>query len=260
VRLRLTLEYDGSAFSGWQIQPEGSTVQGVLEAAFAAVTGTAVRVMGAGRTDAGVHARGQVAHCDCATALAPQAVRRALNAVLPAGVAVLDVRAAQDDFDARRDALCKRYRYRILNRRPRSPLRAQQTWHVAVPLDVAAMRVAAARLEGHHDFAAFRGARGGAPDHQRTERTLDRLRVRRADDEVHVVAESRGFLRYMVRNLTGALVAVGQGRLSPDEVAAILASGDRARAPATAPASGLCLESIWYPDGGEPAADPRAGA
>jgi tRNA pseudouridine38-40 synthase len=257
VRLRLTLEYDGSQFSGWQIQPNGSTVQGVLEDALRRVTGSAVRVIGAGRTDAGVHARGQVAHCDCAAELDEPALRRALNGVLPGAVAVLEVRRVEDDFHARRDAVRKRYRYRVLNRRAPSPLRASQTWHIWSPLDLGAMRRAAQRLEGPRDFAAFRGAPGGVVDAEKTERTLERLAVEREGDEVQLVAEARSFLRYMVRNLAGALVAVGLGRMSVDELGAALDSRDRSRAPATAPAAGLCLESVWYRgDAGAPIRSP----
>lgn len=245
-RLRLTLEYDGSDFRGWQVQPEGRSVQGILEAALREITGEDVRLVGAGRTDAGVHALGQAAHCDSATRLAPLELRRALNAVLPADVAVRELVEAADGFHARRDARLKRYVYRILNRPTPSPLRQRFTWHLRERLDDGAMRAAAQALLGEHDFAAYRGAPGGAPPEQSTRRRLDRLDARREADELHLVAEGPAFLRHMVRNLVGTLVEVGQGRRPVEAPAAVLASGQRARAGATAPAQGLCLERVEY--------------
>jgi tRNA pseudouridine38-40 synthase len=250
-RLRLTLEYDGSDFVSWQVQAAGRSVQGVVEGAVERVTGVPARVIGASRTDAGVHARGQVAHVDCSTRLRAAELQRALNAVLPGDVGVAEVREAEPSFHAQRDALSKRYVYRILVGGAPSPLRRRRVWHVRGPLRLEAMGSAAAALEGCHDFAAFRGAPGGPPPDQDTRRTLERLEIRPCGDEVRLVAEGRSFLRYMVRNLAGTLVAVGLGRLPPEAVADILASRDRARAGATAPARGLCLERIRY--GGEPA-------
>jgi len=171
ARLRLKLEYDGSAFQGWQLQSNAPSVQRALEVAIADVTGETVRVHGAGRTDAGVHALGQVAHLDTASTLAPEAFRRALNAVLPQGVSVLETVEVDPRFHARHDAVGKTYRYRILNRPDPSPLRAAQTWHIRRDLDVARMSQAAAHLVGDNDFAAFRGATdlrdalGGVVDH-----------------------------------------------------------------------------------------------
>jgi len=245
ARLRLKLEYDGSAFQGWQLQSNAPSVQRALEVAIADVTGETVRVHGAGRTDAGVHALGQVAHLDTASTLAPEAFRRALNAVLPQGVSVLETVEVDPRFHARHDAVGKTYRYRILNRPDPSPLRAAQTWHIRRDLDVARMSQAAAHLVGDNDFAAFRGAPGG-PARERTRRTLDALDVSRADDEIHVLTRGRSFLRYMVRNIVGTLVEVGQGRRAPDDLVELLASGDRSRAGPTAPAWGLCLESVRY--------------
>jgi tRNA pseudouridine38-40 synthase len=253
-RLRLTLEYDGSDFQGWQIQAAGRSVQGVVEAALERVIGAPVRVIGASRTDAGVHARGQVAHFDCSTRLEAPELQRALNAVLSADVAARDVREAGSAFHAQRDALSKRYVYRILAADTPSPLRRRCVWHLRGPLRLEAMRSSASILEGRHDFAAFRGAPGGPPPDQETRRTLDRLEVLACGDEVRLVAEGRSFLRYMVRNLAGTLAAVGLGRLPPERVADILASGDRALAAPTAPAQGLCLERIRY--AGEPPGSP----
>jgi tRNA pseudouridine38-40 synthase len=246
-RIRLLLEYDGTDFVGWQEQPDARSVQGELESAVSELAGGPVRVRGAGRTDSGVHATGQAAHLDWTGRLGPVELRGALNARLAPDLSVIDVRVVPDDFDARRDALSKRYRYRILNRPSPSPLRRRVTWHLRRRLDVDAMRRGAEHLVGDRDFESFRGAPGGPPPSQCTRRTLDALEVRREGDECWIRARSRSFLRYMVRNLVGTLVEVGAGRLDLDEIPAILASRDRSRAGPTAPPQGLCLEWIEYP-------------
>lgn len=245
-RLYLRLEYHGARLAGWQRQASARTVQGELESALERIAGTAARVSGASRTDAGVHARGQAAHVDLATRLSPAEIHRALCAVLPDDIAVLEVRPVGPTFHARHTAQRKRYRYRILDRRAGSPLRAGLTWHVRRRLHHAAMQAAAAALTGDHDFAAFRGSRGGALPNERTRRTLDRLSVDRDGDELHIIAEGRSFLRYMVRNLTGTLVEVGLGKRAPATMAEILASRDRSTAGPTAPPHGLCLEAVVY--------------
>ncbi len=221
------------------------------------MTGDETRVTGAGRTDAGVHARGQVAHFDTGSRLGDRELARALNAVLAPDVAIVRLEAVSSDFHARFHALRRRYRYRLLAGRPRSPVRRREVWEVRQRLNRAAMARAAAALEGTHDFVAFRGAPGGAPENERTERTLDRLSVDRVRDEIQVVAEAQSFLRHMVRNLVGTLVAVGAGRLPEGAVLEILASRDRSRAAPTAPAHGLCLEWVRYgsADGAETSAD-----
>jgi tRNA pseudouridine38-40 synthase len=247
----MTLEYDGTDFAGFQLQPDARSVQGVLEAAILEITREQRRVIPAGRTDAGVHARGQVAHFDCDTRLAPGDLQRSLNAVLPRDVAVLELARARPDFDARRDARAKRYVYRILNRPEPSPLRARTHLHLRAPLDVAAMTEAAKSLLGSHDFSAFRGAPGGVPEDENPRRSLDRLDVVARGDEVALEAEGRSFLRHMVRNIAGTLIEVGQGRRTPGELAEVLASRDRARAGPTAAPHGLCLERVSYdPDPG----------
>jgi tRNA pseudouridine38-40 synthase len=246
-RFRLTLEYDGSDFQGWQFQPDVRTVQAVVEAAISEVTGEQRRIQAAGRTDAGVHAWGQVAHFDAATHLSAIELQRALNAVLPRDVAAREVREVASDFDARRDAVAKRYVYRILRRASPSPLRRRYCWHIRGPLDLAAMRAAADELKGSHDFAALRGAPGGPSVSEETQRTLDQLELLSDGDEVRIRAEARSFLRYMVRNLVGTLVEVGQGRLTVARIPEILESRDRSQAGPTAPAHGLCLEVIRYP-------------
>ena len=245
-RIALIVEYDGSDFAGWQLQPDARSVQGELEAAFREVTGQEPRVHGAGRTDAGVHATGQAAHVDVDSRLSALELCRALNAVLPADVALRQVREAAPDFDARHDALGKRYVYRILSRATPAPLRRAQSWQLRGRLDLEAMRKAARSLEGTHDFAAFRGAHGGADPEEPTRRSLDRLGIERRSDEIRIVAEGRSFLRYMVRNLVGTLVEVGAGRLPEAAVTEILSSGNRSRAGPTAPAHGLSLEWVQY--------------
>jgi tRNA pseudouridine38-40 synthase len=243
-RFRATLEYDGTEFSGWQLQPDARTVQGELEAALAGVTGAPSRPTAASRTDAGVHARGQVVHFDSGTRLSPTELRRALNSKLPRDVSVLEVREAPADYHARHDAIGKRYVYRILARGSPSPLRRRFVWHLRQRLDLGAMQAAAAGLLGSHDFAAFRGVPGGAPAED-TERTLDRLEWLRDEDELVLVTEARSFLRHMVRNLVGTLVDVGAGRLAAASIPAILASRDRSRAGPTAPPHGLCLDRVF---------------
>ena len=246
-RVRLTLEYDGTDFRGWQVQDSGRSVQAVVEESLAKVTQESPRLTAAGRTDAGVHARGQVAHLDTQSRLSPLELRSALNAVLPGDVAVREAVPVGPGFHARYDALWKRYRYRVLNRAAPSPLRGRYTWHLRGRLDLAAMSAAAGALLGEHDFAAYRGAPGGSPPHQSTIRHLSRLEVKGEDDEVWVIAEGKSFLRYMVRNLVGTLVEVGRGRRPHTDPAALFESGDRSRSGPTAPARGLCLERVVYP-------------
>ena len=249
-RFKLVLEYDGAGFHGWQLQSGMRSVQGVVESALEEVLRLPVRVFAAGRTDAGVHAAGQAAHLDAPERMRPEALRRALNAVLPRDVAVLAFEPAAPDFDARRDAVAKRYVYRILNRVQPSPLRRARTWHLRRALDVDAMGLAAAPLLGTHDFAAFQGAPGGGKEGSDTRRSLTRLEATRSGDEVFVVAEGRSFLRHMVRNLVGTLVEVGRSRRAAEDVPEVLRSGDRSRAGPTAPAHGLCLEWVAYPPPG----------
>ena len=220
----------------------------MIEAAFKTVVQEELRVNAAGRTDAGVHALGQIAHVDCRSRLTPIELRRALNAELPADVAVQEVLPVPRSFNARRDALSKRYVYRVLNSGQPSPLRRRQVWHLRSGLDLAAMREAAAAVLGTHDFAAFRGAAGGVAADECSRRSIDRLDILASPPEVHFAVEGRSFLRHMVRNLVGTLVEIGQGRRPASELAQILASRDRSTAGPTAPAHGLCLERIQYPE------------
>lgn len=246
--LRLILEYDGSDFEGWQRQAgDKRTVQGALIGAFERVTGETVRVTGSGRTDAGVHAEAQVASASVESSLAPEELRRALNAVLPPDVVIRRLERVDDDFDARRGARSKLYRYSVWNGAQRSPLRARHTLHVRQPLDLGAMQRAAADLVGEHDFASFQAA--GSPTGSSV-RTLYSARVLgRATDEVVFEFEGSGFLRHMVRNLVGTLLEVGRGARAPDSMVHLIAAVNRDRAGPTAPAHGLTLAWVDYGEG-----------
>lgn len=241
---KLTLEYHGAAFCGWQRQPEGTSVQQVLEDALATLHGGApVRVTGAGRTDAGVHARGQVASFDAPSERTASAYTLGLESLLPPRVAVREAAPAPEGFDARRWALGKRYIYRILRSRLRSPLRDDFVWRVSAPLDAGAMREAALHMLGRRDFTSFRAAGCTA---KTAVRELRRVDVKEAGDEMVFVLEGDAFLRHMVRNIVGTLVDVGRGRHPPAWVEGVLAGLDRRLAGPTAPAQGLCLDEVFY--------------
>lgn len=249
-RFRLTLEYDGSGFSGWQLQARGVTVQGVLEAALERLCGHPVRVIGAGRTDSGVHATGQVAHFDTTTPRSPETIVRALNTMTPRQLAVLSAEAVRSGFHARNKAIYRQYDYRILTRRPPPALELGRVWHLPHPLDVDAMRAAAAHLSGTHDFSAFRAATCQASSPIKTVSCVQVERVPSAPygAEVRIRIGADAFLQRMVRSLVGGLVEVGRGRWSPGRFQSVLASRDRQMAPATAPACGLYLTLVRYGD------------
>jgi len=252
-RRRLTVAYDGAPFAGWQIQPDRPTVQGELERALSVVARRAVRVRGAGRTDAGVHALGQVAHFDDPVGHDAARWQRALDGLLPPAIRARGIRRVPADFDATRDARARTYVYQlhlapgvgsVAAARRRLPPHRRGTFD-AVPasLDVARMRAAAARLLGRHDFRALsRAMEPGRP----TVRTLRAVRVLRVPRGLRVVVTGDGFLYGMVRILAALLVEVGRGRHTPDDVDRLLASGDRARAPAGLPAHGLFLWRVGY--------------
>jgi tRNA pseudouridine38-40 synthase len=243
-RYKLIIEYDGTPFRGWQIQPDAPTVQGALMMAVTAFSGERVAVNGAGRTDAGVHARGQVAHLDLGKDWDTDTIRDAMNFHLrPHPVAVLAAEKAPDDFDARFSARKRHYRYRILNRRPDLTLEAGRVWRIPRPLDHEAMHAGAQRLVGKHDFTTFRSTECQA---RSPEKTLDRLDVMRDGDEIAVVASARSFLHSQVRSMVGSLALVGEGRWSADDLAAALAARDRARCGMLAPPEGLYLMRVEY--------------
>jgi len=242
---RLTLEYDGTDFHGWQVQPGGRrTVQGSLEEALARLTGQSVRVVGSGRTDAGVHAREQVASVRVESRFDAVALQRALNGVLPPDVVVAAATPAPDDFHARRDARSKLYGYRIWNGGRPSPLRARFSHWLPAALDLEAMTQAARACRGRHDFGSFQTA---GSDVETRVRTISHLGVTgESRGEIEILVEANGFLRHMVRNLVGTLIDVGLGRRAPDSMAALLAARDRRRAGSTAPARGLTLLRVSY--------------
>ncbi len=253
-RYCITIEYDGTPFVGWQAQANGLGVQARLGQAIAAFCGAHVLPRGAGRTDAGVHARGQVAHFDLARDWPAETVRDALNHHLrPDPVAVLACARVGDDFDARRSAIRRHYLYRICNRRAPLALERNRAWRLSRPLDADAMHQAAQRLVGRHDFTTFRAAHCQAASPLKT---LDRLEVRRIGEAIEIRAAARSFLHNQVRSMVGTLALVGEGKWSADDVAAALAARDRARCGPVAPACGLYLMRVDYPaemaeEGGE---------
>jgi tRNA pseudouridine38-40 synthase len=245
TRYRLEVAYDGTDLSGWQVQPQRTTVQGELERVLLELCGRAVRVEASGRTDAGVHARGQVAHLDWpAVPMPPPRLMRALNALLPDAIRVLRVRRVAADFHARFSARGKEYRYFIDNAPVRMPVdRLYRAW-IREPLDVAAMQAAALALVGCHDFAAF--AANPNREIDGTTRTLHELRVTRRGTLITIRARGDGFLYKMVRSLAGYLIRVGRGEVAPDEARTILASRIRTARVPTAPPEGLFLWRVYY--------------
>jgi tRNA pseudouridine38-40 synthase len=243
-RYKLTIEYDGRPFVGWQVQGNGISVQGVLTTAVAAFCGETVHVQGAGRTDAGVHALGQVAHVDLTKAWDVDTVRDALNACLrPHPVAVLAAEPATESFDARFSAMKRHYLYRIVNRRADLALDVGRALRVPRPLDADAMHVAAQRLVGRHDFTTFRAAECQAKS---PEKTLDQLDVERHGEALNVYASARSFLHHQVRSMVGSLTLVGDGRWSADDLAGALAARDRRACGPVAPPDGLYLVRVDY--------------
>ena len=259
--LKLTLEYDGAPFVGWQVQPNGASVQGAVEDAVEKLCGARARVTGAGRTDAGVHARGQVASLDPPRELPLSAWTAGLNAHLPPEVACVRAEEAPPGFDARRWARGKRYVYTVMRSPVRSPLWRGRAWEVRRPLDVAAMTAALPHVRGRHDFSALRAADCPA---RTTVRDVRELSIRsdelRQGELVEVRIEATAFLKHMVRNLVGTLVEVGHGKRSPESLEELLDSRDRTRAGPTAPPHGLLLDEVFYlPGNADPHAEPEEG-
>ncbi|MGQ0742088.1 MAG: tRNA pseudouridine(38-40) synthase TruA [Alphaproteobacteria bacterium] len=245
LRYRLTLEYDGGPFAGWQRQDNGPSVQAAVEEAIFKLSGEKVTVSGAGRTDAGVHARGQVAHFDLAKEFPPETVRDALNAHLrPAPIAVVEAETAAPEFHARFSAVARHYEYRMLNRRAPPALDAGHVWHVAHALDADAMHKAAQILVGQHDFTTFRSVMCQAKS---PVKTLDRLDVARHGDEVVIYARARSFLHNQVRSMAGTLKLVGEGKWTAKDVKRALEAHNRAACGPVAPPEGLTLIRVDYP-------------
>jgi len=245
-RYRITVEYDGAPFVGWQRQDNGPSVQQALEEAVLAMTGEEVRVHGAGRTDAGVHALGQVAHFDISRHFPPHRIRDGLNHHLrPAPVVVLDVRETDADFHARFSAVKRHYLYRILNRRSPPALDRGRVWHVPRPLDAGVMHEAAQVLVGRHDFTTFRAAQCQA---ESPVKTLDRIAVAREGDEIRITVSARSFLHNQVRSIAGSLKLVGEGKWTAGDLRAALEACDRSACGPVAPPEGLYLTAVDYPD------------
>jgi tRNA pseudouridine38-40 synthase len=243
-RYKLTIEYDGTGLVGWQRQANGLSVQEALETAVERFCGERLTVFGAGRTDAGVHALAQVAHVDLAREADPDVIRSAINHHLrPHAISVIEAMPAPPGFDARLSARSRRYLYRILNRRAPPALERGRVWHVAPPLDPAAMQEAARHLVGHHDFSTFRDSLCQAKS---PVKTLDVLDVTTDGEEIHIAARARSFLHHQVRNMAGTLKLVGLGQWSPEDVATALAARDRRAGGPTAPAEGLALVAVEY--------------
>ena len=244
MRYRLTLEYDGAPFVGWQRQNSGASVQGALEAAIEKLSGEKITVTGAGRTDAGVHALGQVAHFDLVKEFEPGKVRDALNYHLrPDPVSVIDAAAVDGEFHARFNATARHYLFRILNRRSPPALENGRVWHVSPGLDAEAMHAAAQHLVGQHDFTTFRAAECQA---QSPVKTLDRLDVSRRADEIHIEASARSFLHHQIRSFAGTLKLVGEGKWTPLDVKKALAARDRSACGPVSPPEGLYLVRVDY--------------
>lgn len=246
---KLTLAYDGTDFSGWQVQPDASTIQGTLALAIGRVTGEKVLPQGSGRTDAGVHALGQVVTFESESVIPAANLMIALNDVLPASVRVIAADEVESDFHARKSAKAKTYRYRIFREAICPPFLARYVWHYPYPLDEAKMSDAAPVIEGEHDFTSFAAVdpeRGREGNPVSNVRQIFSSRWQREGEELIYEVRGNGFLHHMVRNLVGTFLLVGKGTLTPKSVADILAEKNRSAAGATAPAAGLYLVSVEY--------------
>jgi tRNA pseudouridine38-40 synthase len=245
TRWRLTVEYDGGPFMGWQRQDHGPSVQETLEQALFRMTGELATLHAAGRTDAGVHALAMSAHVDVVKHLTEHRLREGLNALVrPAPVSVTEVAAVPDDWHARFSCVGRRYLYRILNRRAPPALGQDKVWHVAVPLDVEAMAEGAEHLIGHHDFTTFRSVHCQS---QSPMKTLDGLTVERIGEEIHIRAAARSFLHHQVRSMVGCLALVGRGRWGPEDMRTALEAKDRQALGLNAPPEGLYFVEAIYP-------------
>lgn len=245
TRWRLTIEYDGGPFMGWQRQEHGPSVQQTLEEALQRMTGEQAVFTAAGRTDAGVHALAMSAHVDVTKSLTPHRLREGLNALVrPQPIAVLDVGEVADDWHARFSCIGRRYRYRILNRRAPPALDIGKVWHIAVPLDTDAMQQGAAMLVGRHDFTTFRSVQCQSDS---PVKTLDRLEVNRSGEEIHIEAAARSFLHHQVRSMVGCLALVGRGQWKPEDIGKALEARDRSALGLNAPPHGLYFVEAAYP-------------
>lgn len=246
--IRLLLEYDGTRYHGWQRQKNADTLQEVLETALGRLTGEEVRLIGSGRTDAGVHALGQVANFQTGSRIPLKAFHEGLNSILPWDIAILEAQEAPPQFHARKAARAKTYEYRILNRPTRSPVYHYYAWWLSVPLDLPAMALAAAALPGEHDFTAFRAS--GSDNLNPVRRVHEAGWRAQGGGRLNFAITANGFLRGMVRSLVGTLVEIGKGKCPPETLKELLSTGDRHRAGPTAPPQGLFLVEVSYGGGG----------
>lgn len=241
--IKLIVEYDGTGYAGWQRQPNGLSIQQVLEEALETILKEPVRVVSSGRTDSGVHAKGMVAAFRTEKTVPIKAFREGLNSILPPDIAIREADEMPPEFHPRKDALGKLYRYTIHNARVRSPLNRSFSWHLKDELDLQAMRVAAVHFIGEKDFAAFRAAKCCAKS---TIRRIDALDIHRDNDFIYIDTHGSGFLRNMVRIIVGTLVEVGRGSMSHEEIPGLLEGRDRVKSGMTAPPQGLCLVEVFY--------------
>ena len=241
---KITTEYDGTCFHGWQRQKKERSVQGEIEKVLETITTSKITLAGSGRTDAGVHALGQVAHFKCTTKLSPETLMKGLNSLLPNDIVILSCEQADDDFHARFNTKSKVYNYRILNQPLPSAIRRQYVWHIAKKLDVDAMRKALDHIKGKHNFSAFEGS--GSPRSHSTRHMMNAEITNSKEGLLVVELEADGFLKFMVRNIVGTLVDVGFGKVTPEGFKEILLSKDRNLASPTAPPQGLFLIQVKY--------------
>jgi tRNA pseudouridine38-40 synthase len=246
---KLIIEYDGTQYHGWQRQPNGMSIQQAVETAIETMTQKKITLIGSGRTDAGVHALGQTANFKCETRLEPDEIQKGLNSLLPKDIVIRQCQTVPSEFHARYDVKSKRYRYCILNRRLPAAIGRQYAWWIRSPLDISAMQQAADLIVGEHDFKAFEAT--GSPRGHSRRYVLEARWERRIGEQVTFDITADGFLRYMVRNIVGTLVSVGQHRITPARFKEVLNALDRAQAGATAPAHGLFLVEVHYPPGPE---------
>jgi len=242
--IKLLIEYDGTNYLGWQVQPKGSTIQGILEEKIGLLTGEPVRLFGSGRTDSGVHAFGQVAHFKTRSQMDIRTIQKALNSLLPPDIVIRKVEAVEEDFHARRHSKSKVYEYRILNRNLRSAFHREYAWYIPQKLNFTEMKKASQSLIGEHDFSAFRSV--GSPTRTTVRRVIRAEWKRGREGFIRFEIEANGFLKQMVRAIVGTLVEVGKEKMNAAEFRKILESKDRKKAGPTAPARGLFLKEVKY--------------
>jgi tRNA pseudouridine38-40 synthase len=242
--IKLSIEYDGTNYQGWQVQPKGPTIQGILEEKLGLLTGESIQLFGSGRTDSGVHALGQVAHFKTQSQMDIHTIQRALNSLLPLDIVIQKVEEVDEGFHARKHSRSKIYEYRILNRNLRSAFHRGYVWHIPQKLDLTEMKIATQSLVGEHDFSAFRTA--GSPTRTTVRRVIRAEWKKGQDGLIRFEIEANGFLKQMVRSIIGTLVEIGKGRMKAAEIRKILKSKNRKEAGPTAPAQGLFLKEVKY--------------